>query len=49
MIDAWSTGDVTEADEVARRRAEKMHAAGRSFRHLGVFGDNGRALPVGDR
>jgi acyl-CoA thioesterase len=29
-------GDVTEADEVARRCAEKMYAADRSSRHLGI-------------
>jgi acyl-CoA thioesterase len=36
MIDAWSTGGVTEADEVARRCAEAMYAADRSSRHLGI-------------
>jgi acyl-CoA thioesterase len=36
ITDAWSTGGVTEADEVARRCAEKMYAADRSSRHLGI-------------
>jgi acyl-CoA thioesterase len=36
ITDAWSTGDVTEADEIARRCADKMYAADRSSRHLGI-------------